>query len=256
MPGLMVTLAHAGRSLAHRIAAQSTEARRHVDERSAAALEHARRGIGRGSRQHWRALDRCRARRRSPARASLGDHRRTIVGPVDGCLSSAGGCRVAWRARRASRHLRSLRSGCRRRIRARSIEPAVDSRSRRRVARVEGDESRPAGWRVRSGRRSIWPMWRRERVRALPFTTWFRLARVIEGSDTVALLVAGEHVARSSGGATIAMQEISAAARSPRTATKLQVVVRRRRTRAGAAARIASASCAASIIAAHAIIGR
>jgi len=59
-------------------------------------------------------------------------------------------------------------------------------------------------------------------VRALPFTTWFRLARVIEGSDTVALLMAGEHVARSSGGATIAMHEI--ALRSPRTATKLQVV--------------------------------
>lgn len=42
-------------------------------------------------------------------------------------------------------------------------------------------------------------------VRALPFTTWFRLARVVEGSPTVALLVAAEHVARSSGGATMAM---------------------------------------------------
>jgi recombination protein RecA len=42
-------------------------------------------------------------------------------------------------------------------------------------------------------------------VRALPFTTWFRLARVVEGSPTVALLVAVEHVARSAGGATIAM---------------------------------------------------
>ena len=40
-------------------------------------------------------------------------------------------------------------------------------------------------------------------VRGLPFTTWFRLARVVEGSPTVALLVAVEHVARSSGGATI-----------------------------------------------------
>ena len=65
-------------------------------------------------------------------------------------------------------------------------------------------------------------------VRSLPFTTWFRLARVIEGSDTVALLVAGEHVARSSGGATIAMQE-ERALRSPQTtsrltATRLQVV--------------------------------
>jgi recombination protein RecA len=43
-------------------------------------------------------------------------------------------------------------------------------------------------------------------VRGLPFTTWFRLARVIEGSPTVALLVATEHVARSSGGATIMME--------------------------------------------------
>ena len=42
-------------------------------------------------------------------------------------------------------------------------------------------------------------------VRGLPFTTWFRLARVIEGSATVALLVASEHLARSSGGATICM---------------------------------------------------
>jgi len=44
-------------------------------------------------------------------------------------------------------------------------------------------------------------------VRALPFTTWFRLARVIEGSQTVALLLAGEHLARSSGGATIDMDD-------------------------------------------------
>ena len=35
--------------------------------------------------------------------------------------------------------------------------------------------------------------------------TWMRLARIIEGSDTVALLVGSEHVARSSGGATIAL---------------------------------------------------
>jgi len=49
-------------------------------------------------------------------------------------------------------------------------------------------------------------------VRGLPFTTWFRLARVIEGSATVALLIAAEHVARSSGGATINMEATS---RSP-----------------------------------------
>jgi hypothetical protein len=42
-------------------------------------------------------------------------------------------------------------------------------------------------------------------VRGLPFTTWFRLARVIEGSPTVALVIAAEHLARSAGGATIAL---------------------------------------------------
>ncbi len=52
-------------------------------------------------------------------------------------------------------------------------------------------------------------------VRALPFTTWFRLARVIEGSQTVALLVAAEHLARSSGGATIAMACMEANATTP-----------------------------------------
>jgi hypothetical protein len=43
-------------------------------------------------------------------------------------------------------------------------------------------------------------------VRGLPFTTWFRLARTIEGSQTVALLIASEHLGRSSGGATIALE--------------------------------------------------
>ncbi len=43
-------------------------------------------------------------------------------------------------------------------------------------------------------------------TRGLPFTTWFRLARVIEGSQTAALVVASEHLARSAGGATIAME--------------------------------------------------
>jgi hypothetical protein len=42
-------------------------------------------------------------------------------------------------------------------------------------------------------------------IRSVPFTTWFRLARVIEGSQTVALVMASEHLARSSGGATIVL---------------------------------------------------
>jgi recombination protein RecA len=51
-------------------------------------------------------------------------------------------------------------------------------------------------------------------VRALPFTTWFRLARVIEGGPTVALAVASEHLARSSGGATIALDSPAGASRA------------------------------------------
>ena len=42
-------------------------------------------------------------------------------------------------------------------------------------------------------------------LRQFPFTTWLRLARVIEGSQTAALLVAPDHLARSPGGVTIAL---------------------------------------------------
>jgi hypothetical protein len=40
-------------------------------------------------------------------------------------------------------------------------------------------------------------------------TTWMRLARSVEGSDTVALVVNGEHVARSSGGVTIMLDAVA-----------------------------------------------
>jgi recombination protein RecA len=43
-------------------------------------------------------------------------------------------------------------------------------------------------------------------LRAFPFTTWLRLARAIEGSETVALLIASERVARSPGGVTLALE--------------------------------------------------
>lgn len=42
-------------------------------------------------------------------------------------------------------------------------------------------------------------------LRRLPFTTWFRLARLIEGGQTAALLIASERVGRSAGGVTIAL---------------------------------------------------
>jgi len=40
-------------------------------------------------------------------------------------------------------------------------------------------------------------------IRRLPFTTWLRLQRVLEGRDTVALLVANDSVARSTRGVTL-----------------------------------------------------
>jgi hypothetical protein len=46
--------------------------------------------------------------------------------------------------------------------------------------------------------------------RRLPSTTWMRLARIVEGRDTVALLVGAERLARSAGGATIACETIAA----------------------------------------------
>ena len=49
-------------------------------------------------------------------------------------------------------------------------------------------------------------------LRAFPFTTWMRLARVIEGSQTVALLLASEHLARSPGGVTIALERTTGSA--------------------------------------------
>jgi hypothetical protein len=41
-------------------------------------------------------------------------------------------------------------------------------------------------------------------VRQFPHTTWLRIARGIEGSQTSAVIVASEHLARSPGGVTIA----------------------------------------------------
>jgi len=42
-----------------------------------------------------------------------------------------------------------------------------------------------------------------EAVRQLPFTTWLRLQRMVEGSQTACLLVGGEPMARSSAGLTL-----------------------------------------------------
>jgi hypothetical protein len=40
-------------------------------------------------------------------------------------------------------------------------------------------------------------------LKSLPFTTWLRLQRIVEGSDTACLLVVPEPLARSAGGLTV-----------------------------------------------------
>src|SRR5436190_1327297 len=50
-------------------------------------------------------------------------------------------------------------------------------------------------------------------VRQFPYTTWMRIARVIEGSQTAAVIVGAEHIARSPGGATIALDAPATGAR-------------------------------------------
>ena len=49
----------------------------------------------------------------------------------------------------------------------------------------------------------------RPALRQFPHTTWMRIARVIEGTATVALLLAAEHLARSPGGVTLALDRTS-----------------------------------------------
>lgn len=46
-------------------------------------------------------------------------------------------------------------------------------------------------------------------LRQFPATTWMRLARIVEGGDTAALLVGADRIARSAGGVTIACEPAS-----------------------------------------------
>jgi hypothetical protein len=47
-------------------------------------------------------------------------------------------------------------------------------------------------------------------LRQFPHPTWMRLSRIIEGSLTIAVLIASEHLARSPGGVTMALERPSA----------------------------------------------
>ncbi|HJR58595.1 MAG TPA: hypothetical protein VJ813_04335 [Vicinamibacterales bacterium] len=44
-------------------------------------------------------------------------------------------------------------------------------------------------------------------VRQFPHTTWMRLSRVIEGSQTALVLLGADHIARSPGGITVALRD-------------------------------------------------
>ena len=43
-------------------------------------------------------------------------------------------------------------------------------------------------------------------LRRFPWTTWMRIARIVEGSETAAVIVGSERIARSAGGVTIALE--------------------------------------------------
>lgn len=43
-------------------------------------------------------------------------------------------------------------------------------------------------------------------LRRFPWTTWMRIARIVEGSETAALLIGAERIARSAGGVTISLE--------------------------------------------------
>jgi hypothetical protein len=43
-------------------------------------------------------------------------------------------------------------------------------------------------------------------IRQFPYTTWMRIARVVEGGQTAVVLLAADHVARSAGGATVYLE--------------------------------------------------
>ena len=54
-------------------------------------------------------------------------------------------------------------------------------------------------------------------VRRLPASTWFRVERAIDGSDTAVLILAAQSVSRSSGGRSIVLGELPASSAAPGT---------------------------------------
>ena len=77
-------------------------------------------------------------------------------------------------------------------------------------------------------------------LKSLPFTTWLRLQRIVEGSDTACLLVTPEPLARSAGGLTVmctgqtTWTDAAERARFTGLDTHIRVVSPRRRVDGGA----------------------
>ncbi|MEP7117326.1 MAG: hypothetical protein ABI880_07085 [Acidobacteriota bacterium] len=59
-------------------------------------------------------------------------------------------------------------------------------------------------------------------LRRIPYTTWLRLQRVIEGSDTTCVLIAPEPLARSVGGVTLNVQAPGSVSVAPRATASSQ----------------------------------
>jgi hypothetical protein len=69
-------------------------------------------------------------------------------------------------------------------------------------------------------------------LRRLPFTTWLRLHRVIEGSDTACALVGDEPISRSAGGVTVELGQAHGSGLRAQGQADIQITARVVRARA------------------------
>ena len=140
------------------------------------------------------------------ARSSVGDRRRAIVRPDSRC------CAGCWRPRRTRGEAVALIDTCDRFDPA-SAEAAGLDLSKLLWVRDTGDAPRAlkamnlvlqaGGFGIVAFDLADVPP---TGLRQFPYTTWMRIARVIEGSQTAAVLVGAERLARSPGGVTIALE--------------------------------------------------
>ena len=140
-------------------------------------------------------------------------------GRHDGAVPDAGGRGGARRSGGAHRHVRSLRSGVGGRRPASTCRSCCGCATRAtRHARLKAMNLvlQAGGFGVVAfDLADVPPM----ALRQFPYTTWMRIARVIEGSQTAAVLVGAERLARSPGGVTIALEAHARdAGRAPRIA--------------------------------------